>query len=326
MGRTLYKNEHSNSCCYLHAKKCPQSAEKELTQYMHHLLFSADQENNAPTNLLEKVNELVRQKKLKLKSASITENDAVVQETSLKVSCEKPKLEDVTCLDKKELRFSGINYENDGDYVNAAIAYLLAGEKGCLDSLFRASVIYEYGKGSVKANLESAEKHLYRAAVCGHTGARHNLALKTYKKDKLTKWDETFADFLLQQNVKEEVLPSMRSYSMRLLKKSTDPQKHKEAVDILKKASKLKCVTSTFNLAMCYLDGTGVDYIDRHKAYELLEKLAALDHKPSIRVLAGLLKADKLAAGIKRDVVICAARSKLTPYKATNSLLWLAAR
>ena len=56
-------------------------------------------------------------------------------------------------------------------------------------------------------------------------------------------------------------------------------------------------MTSTFNLAMCYLDGTGVDYIDRHKAYELLEKLAALDHKPSIRVLAGLLKADKLAAG-----------------------------
>ena len=50
---------------------------------------------------------------------------------------------------------AGINYENDGDYVNAAIAYLLAGEKGCLDSLFRASVIYEYGKGSVKANLES---------------------------------------------------------------------------------------------------------------------------------------------------------------------------
>ena len=74
----MYKNEHSNSCCYLHAKKCPQSAEKELTQYMHHLLFSADQENNAPTNLLEKVNELVRQKKLKLKSASITENVSFV--------------------------------------------------------------------------------------------------------------------------------------------------------------------------------------------------------------------------------------------------------
>ena len=44
----------------------------------------------------------------------------------------------------------------------------------------------------------------------------------------------------LQEVIRCFLLQSMRSYSMRLLKKSTDPQKHKEAVDILKKASKLK--------------------------------------------------------------------------------------
>lgn len=193
-------------------------------------------------------------------------------------------------------------YEVKGDYKNAISYYFKAGRKGCKESYFRASAIYELGKGDVKADVEIAHKCLNWAALLGHKIARHNTAAKLLDQTSLSISDERRAYFYLQQNIDDGVVKSMNFLGCRLLKKENKSKEDDEdAVRYLTLAAEKNYAPSLHNLAICHLNGIGVSKPDKQQAYTLLKRSCKLNYPASMKILAELLEQGS-DQGIKQDL------------------------
>lgn len=202
---------------------------------------------------------------------------------------------------KEALFKAAVHYEKKGNYEKALLCYVKAGKLRCKESYFRASLICEWGKGSVKVDKEVADKYLSLAAILGHRIARHNIAAKLLSKNHTPLTEEVLAVFYLQQNIEQGVAKSMNFLAHRLLTKNKNAEDLKQAVEYLTAAAEQNYAPSLYNLAICYLNGTGVSKPDKRRAYEMLVKASKLNHVSSINKLADMVEKGDDNCGITRD-------------------------